>query len=297
MTLQDILKKSSEYLKQRNVEDPSREAGLLLSWVLGKSISFLYAHQDMVIDDEQAKQFFSAVERRGNHEPFAYITGECEFMSLTFGVNPHVLIPRADTEILAEAGLAALGKNPLLLQNQVMFKLPVKESYRALDVGTGSGCIAVSITKNVSNLKTDAVDISKDALKTAEQNAVRHQVDNRMNFIHADFLSGKTSFSEKYDLILSNPPYIPSKDIPGLMASVRDYEPHTALVGGDDGLVFYRALASKADELLSEKGIIAVECGFDQALQVQDLFLEKSMETLLLKDLSGINRVVVARKP
>ncbi len=295
MSLQDLLNQASTYLKERNVEDPSLEAGLLLSWVLGKDLGTLYMDSGLSPNQEQIQLFWAAVERRGHHEPFAYITGECEFLSLSFKVNPHVLIPRADTEILAEAALKAMGKGSPYFY-QPMFTLPEKDGYRVLDVGTGSGCLAISLAKNVSVCRVEALDISEQALATAKANGEFHHVSEQIRFIRGDFLGDLSALAPQYDLIVSNPPYIPAKDVEELMPSVRNYEPHTALAGGDDGLVFYRALAQKAPSLLAPHGIMIVECGYDQAYPVQALFLEKGMETLFLKDLSGINRVVASRR-
>ncbi len=294
MTLHELFIKASAFLKSNHVEDPSLEAGLLLSWVLCRELGFIYANPDFIPTPQQIESFRSAVDRRSRHEPFAYITGECEFLALSFKVNPHVLIPRPDTELLAESALKAMGK-PTPFFTQPMFELAEKNDYQVLDVGTGSGCLAVSLAKYAS-CWVDAVDISKDALETAKANAVAHHVSERVRFILADFLTETSGLTPPYDLIVSNPPYIPSGDINGLMASVKDFEPYGALAGGEDGLDFYRALAEKAQEFLAPQGIIAVECGFDQAIKIQALFAQKGMETLLLKDLSGINRVVVSRR-
>ena len=324
MTMQELLRQGADILKQNHIEDPSREAGLLLSRASGMDLSLLYAHLDRTPDARQIEAYFSAIERRANHEPYAYITGQCEFFSLTFEVNPHVLIPRADTELLAEAAIFALGAGGLHQSlnrnlNQNMFRLPDKKEYRVLDVGTGSGCLAVSVARYAPSSVVDAVDLSGDALDTARRNARRHHVRDRINFIRADFLKSdlpplqprlsdtpdsiapepfapEPRQARRYDLIISNPPYIPSGDIPSLMADVRDYEPHTALDGGRDGLAFYRAFAEKARDMLDPDGVLAVECGFDQALAIRELFEGRGMRTLILKDLSGFGRVVAARQ-
>lgn len=300
MTVQRILKDAGNYLKQRNIEDPSREAGLLLSWYLKKDLGYLYGHMDMDIEEDKVSGFMSLVERRGRHEPYGYITGQCEFMSLAFEVNPAVLIPRADTEILAEAALAALGKSDFNASASQIPILPEKESYRGLDIGTGSGCLAISIAKYMPSIMMDAVDISDEALYTARKNAIRHGVESRVNFIKEDILSdsfiARSMKNGKYDIIVSNPPYIPVDDIPDLMASVKDYEPYGALAGGKDGLMFYRAIAKHSGKLLADEGILAVECGFDQTEKISDIFAREKLTSVFLKDLSGINRVIVATK-
>ncbi|NLB79899.1 MAG: peptide chain release factor N(5)-glutamine methyltransferase [Clostridiaceae bacterium] len=295
MTLENLLKKASEHLSEKTIEDPSLEAGLLLSWFLKKDIGYIYANPDIVLDGEQKKLYLSLIERRGRHEPFAYITGECGFLDYIFYVNPHVLIPRDDTELLAQGALFALGQNPPYF-NQSMFRLKEKTAFRVLDVGTGSGCLAVSIAKSSPSVFVDAVDVSGEALNIARKNSKRYNVEDQISFMQADFLDKNLTLSGNYDLIISNPPYIPLKDISFLMNSVRDYEPHLALVAGEDGLIFYRELAKRASSLLSEFGIILVECGYDQGDKVSEMFSEISMKTLMLKDLSGINRVVVATR-
>lgn len=295
MTLGNLLKKASEYLSQRNVEDPSLEAGLLLSWLLKKDIAYIYANPQIVLDNEKEKEYLSIVERRGRHEPYAYITGECGFLDYTFYVDPHVLIPRGDTELLAQGALFALGQSPAFF-NQDTFRLKKRDSYKVLDIGTGSGCLAVSIAKSQTSVYVDAVDISAEALNIARENAKRYDVVNQISFVKADFLDKNFVFPGRYDLIVSNPPYIPLKEIPFLMESVRDYEPHLALAAGEDGLIFYRELATRASSLLSEFGIILVECGYDQGYEISKLFSDKDFNTLLLKDLSGINRVVAATR-
>jgi len=295
MTLGDLLKKASEYLSERNVEDPSLEAGLLLSWLLKKDIGYIYANPEIIPDNETEKEYFSIVERRGRHEPYAYITGECGFLNYTFYVDPNVLIPRGDTELLAQSALFALGQDPEFFA-QEMFRLNNKSTYRVLDIGTGSGCLAVSIAKGHASVIVDAVDISEGALNIALKNAKRYGVEDRITFINADFLDRNIVLSGCYDLIVSNPPYIPLKEIPYLMESVRNYEPVTALAAGDDGLIFYREIADRASSLLLKSGIVLVECGYNQGETVSEIFSNKDFTTLLLKDLSGINRVVAATK-
>jgi len=295
MTLGDLLKKASKYLAERNVEDPSLEAGLLLSWLIKKDISYIYANPEIILDDEKEKKYLSLVERRGRHEPFAYITGECGFLDYTFYVDPNVLIPRSDTELLAQSALFALGQNPEFF-DQEMFRLKNKSAYRVLDIGTGSGCLAVSIAKGHDSVLVDAMDISENALNIARKNAKRYGVENRITFIHADFLDKNTVLSGNYDLIVSNPPYIPLEEMPYLMESVRNYEPAVALAAGSDGLIFFREIAERASSLLSNPGIVLVECGYNQGQKVSEIFSDKGFSTLLLKDLSGINRVVAATK-
>lgn len=294
MTIGNLLKEAIKYLKENNVEDPSMEAGLLLSYAMDRDRSYIYAHSDEELDDRTVEKCRSYIERRGRHEPFAYITGECGFLDLTFFVDRHVLIPREETELLAQSALWALGKSPVYF-NQNMPRLPDKDVYRVLDLGTGSGCLAVSIAKYCDSAFVDALDISADAIDIARRNAARHNVENRMNFIVADFPDNFQN-TGKYDLVVSNPPYIPENEIELLSDSVKKYEPHIALAAGNDGLGFYRALAERALSLLYDHGLIIVECGFDQGRKVREIFSKRNMETVILKDLAGIERIVAAAR-
>ena len=174
MTLGKLLKKASEYLFERNVEDPSLEAGLLLSWLLKKDVGYIYANPEIVLDDEKEKEYLSIVERRGRHEPYAYITGECGFLDYTFYVDPNVLIPRGDTELLAQSALYALGQQPAFF-NQDMFRLNKKKQYKVLDIGTGSGCLAVSIAKGHASAFVDAGYLGK-CFRYCPKNAERYGV-------------------------------------------------------------------------------------------------------------------------
>lgn len=291
MTYGDHLKKTIQKLKKHNVEDPSFEAGLLLAWLINKDISYIYSHCEDSLSPEQEEAFNSIIERRCLHEPYAYITGQCGFMGLNFFINNHVLIPREDTEILVQGALHALGKNQAFF-TQPMFRLKKTDSYRILDVGTGSGCIAICLAKSVDSVIVDAIDISPEALKIAKKNASCNNVQDKINFINIDFLNSELKCPHHYDIIISNPPYIPSKDMDDLMDSVKNYEPHIALDGGKDGIVFYRALVGRAKNLLAVGGILIVECGFNQEQQVLDLFYQNNFKALILKDLSGISRVI-----
>ncbi|NMA66886.1 MAG: peptide chain release factor N(5)-glutamine methyltransferase [Clostridiaceae bacterium] len=297
MTIKELTYNASQYLKEKGIEDPSKEAGLLLSWLLKKDLSYIYSHSDTVLGETMAKEYCKLVKRRGDFEPFAYITGECEFMSLKFEVNKSVLIPRPETEVLAEAAIYALGGSlswSYLASSKNLYKLPQKSHYRGLDIGTGSGCLAISISKFVPNLSMTALDISEKALEIARQNAVKNNVSERIDFIRANFLSDELLTGEKFHIIVSNPPYIPDGDINSLSPCVRNYEPHTALKGSKDGLMFYKELAKKASLLLEPQGLLAVECGFDQSAQIQHIFSKYNLSSTILKDLSGINRVIIA---
>lgn len=295
MTVSRLLNEAVQRLKQAQIEDPALEAGLLLSWALGKPRAYIYAHPDTELHPGEARRIMELVERRSRGEPFQYITGECEFMSLTFKVNPGVLIPRSDTELLAEAALFSLGCHaPFVVP--ALFRVAGQGIRRVLDVGTGSGCLAVAIARYAQDVRVDALDISEEALETARKNAELNGVSGSIRFIRADFLTDTGFAEEPYDLIVSNPPYISREDKTGLMASVEKFEPELALFADDGGLRFYKRLAKMSPRLLAGQGVILVECGFNQSQSVSDIFRERGMETMVLKDLAGIGRVVAARR-
>ena len=264
-------------------DTPRLDAELLLAHLLKKDRSWLLIHANDLADEALCLSYERLIERRKKGEPVAYIVGEREFMGLPFSVAPGVLIPRPDTETLVEAVLAE--------------KLP--ESPQILDLCTGSGAIAVSLAHYLAKAQVLAVDISETCVKTAQENAERNSVANRVCVVCADIL--KEDFSLPclpVDVLVSNPPYIRTDDLSGLMADVRDYEPHPALDGGMDGLIFYRRLASLVPQLLKQGGLLAVEVGHDQAEDVAAI-LEESGECEKIRfacDLAGIKRVVIANR-
>lgn len=264
-------------LKENDIETPVKEAGVLLAFILNREVPYLYAHPEERLSPGQADRFIEAVRKRSQHMPFQYISNRQEFMSLDFYVDPGCLIPRPDTEILVEAALDWMNAHRLM-------------PMRLLDIGTGSGAIAVSCAHFYENAQVDALDFSKEALSIAERNARTHRVQERIRFIHANFLAWKAE--NPYTVVLSNPPYIPRDEIRDLMPGVRDYEPSMALDGGEDGLLFYRAIADRVAELLLPGGAVFTEVGIGQAEPVARLFREKGLKTCIYKDLAGIDRVV-----
>ena len=279
MTVKDVLAKAISVLKEKKVETPAKEAGVLLAYVLKKDASWLYAHPEFQLSAAETKKYDSIVSKRSKSMPFQYIVNNQEFMSLDFYVNPYCLIPRPETEILVEAALAWINESSC-------------ENIRVLDIGTGSGAICVSIAHYAAKTIIDALDVSEQALQIAETNAKRHNVEGRIRFINADFLQWKNE--EPYSVILSNPPYIPHNEISMLMSEVKDYEPLTALDGGSDGLLFYRYLASEVKRMMTPEGTIFVEVGIGQAECVVEMFTYQGLKTSVYKDFAGIDRVVQA---
>ena len=281
MKIAELLKQGAEILS-KNLENINAmfESELLLSFVLEKERIYLAVNRHENIDDETADLFFSYILRRAASEPISYITGEKEFMSLKFCVCPKVLIPRPDTETLCCHIIDEFSG----------------EGYNMLDLCTGSGAICVSLAKYIKNTFVDAVDISDICIKTAKKNAEENGVSNFVNVIKADILNGfKTS--KRYDCIVSNPPYIKSEDISYLMKDVREFEPVLALDGGDDGLKFYEKISEIAPPMLNQNGMLAFEVGHNQSETVKNIMMKNGFSDIkIIKDLSGVNRVVSGRR-
>lgn len=277
-----LLKRGIDKLKVRDVDNARRDAEIMLAHVLEIEPSYIPLYRDD-ITSEKVSLFDAMVERRLTREPVAYITGQQSFWSLDLTVAKGVLIPRPDTETLVELGLNALQG---------------VERPQILDIGTGTGCVLLSLLSELSTANGVGVDISNQAIDTATINAARAEVSDRTSFIQGDMFQPVLQHGwVPFDLIVSNPPYIPTHDIKGLMPDVRDHEPSLALDGGVDGLDFYRRLANDSAICMKEGATIAVEVGFDQAGAVVALFDDAGFKDILIKqDLNGIDRVVSAKK-
>lgn len=277
MNLFEAVQNAAGILKNKGIENPVWEAGLLMSYVLKKDISYVYTHHNCSLSPENYEKYKDLVCLRANGMPYQYITQNQEFMSLDFFVNSGCLIPRPETEILVEAALSViLDKNSCKI--------------RVLDIGTGSGAIAVSIAFYAVKTVVDAVDISLEAIETAKRNAKTHKVNNRVHFLQKDFFSWEPDLP--YDIVLSNPPYIPSSEISLLPVGITGYEPAAALDGGPDGLIFYREIAKKIEKLLKPGGSVFVETGAGQARFVSDIFKSCGLSASVYRDLAGTERVV-----
>ena len=282
-TIGRLLDWTRQHFSDRGIDDPRLCAELLLAKALGCEKILLYTRLDQTPTSEQRADFRTMVKAAAANKPIAYLIGHKEFYSLDFTVTPDVLIPRPETELLVELALKWCSENP-------------RERYDLLDIGTGSGCIAVTIAKRNPAVRALATDISEAALEVARQNADRHDVADRVAFACMDMLSVSADATDvgRFDLILSNPPYVPENDQATLPANVRDHEPAVALFGGNDGLHAYRRIASDACTRLSPGGSILLELGHDQADQVESLFAETAGLRVCgrHKDLAGIERVI-----
>ena len=279
MNIKEQLISAESMLTKQEIETPRLEAEILLAHTLKVGRLYLYVNSEQELTQEQIEIYNELINKRMNHEPTAYIIGHREFMDLDLIVNQDVLIPRPETEVLVETVIDQLND--------------ITNIVRLADIGTGSGAIALSLAKNLPGASVDAVDISEKALTIAKLNASKYNLIGRIAFHLGDLLSPLSD--KKFNAIVSNPPYIPSKVIDTLQAEVRDYEPKTALNGGIDGLDFYRRLIEEAPKLLTDDGFLAVEIGFDQAEAVKHLAKDYFQKVEVVKDLSQNDRVIIAR--
>ena len=278
MTIGEAVQKAKKCLEAHQVPDYGIDALLLLHFVCGISRADYYARPDEELPD--AERYLEAVSLRSQRIPLQQITGETYFCGLRFHVNRDVLCPRQETELLVEEALKR-----------------ITPGSRFLDLCTGSGCIAVSLVCLGENLSGCGCDLSADALATASSNAALNQVTDRLEFRQGDLFGALKDDGTEYDMIISNPPYIASEQIDGLMEEVRDYEPRMALDGGADGLSFYRRILEGAGDYLKDSGWLIVEIGYDQARAVRLMFEESLYESVrVVKDLAGQDRIVMGQR-
>jgi release factor glutamine methyltransferase len=281
-TVRELMKSAMEHLQRKGFEDARLNVELLLAHALDLQRIQLYLHFDRPLTSEELTNFRSLYERRLKREPVQYIIGSTNFMGLHFAVDSRVLIPRPETETLIEQTM-------LLCQ-----RYPSTKTIQVLEVGTGSGNIAVSIAKYIKHAHVTAIDISRDALDVAEMNARMHSVDSQILFSLTDiFDSTDELFQKRFDLLVSNPPYIPKDEWEQLQTEVRDFEPSMALTDGKNGLQFYYRLISLIPDILKSGGGIMLEVGFNQAQKVAREMKNAGIEQLqIANDLQGIPRVV-----
>ena len=266
-------------LKKAGIEAAQLEARELVCYAADKSREQMYRDMSLYVSAELEKRVDDLVRRRLAGEPVAYIIGEWEFYGLPLDINQEVLIPRTDTELLAERGIARARE--------------AGEGARVLDLCAGSGCVGLAVAANVPNCRVVLGELSEGALRTCKQNVRRNQLNARVTCLSVDALEPPSSALWDFDVIVYNPPYIPTADIDGLDASVKDYEPHMALDGGEDGLDFYRAIAAKWKSALRLGGALLFEVGIGQAPQVEDILAQNGYENIqTAQDTQGIWRVV-----
>ncbi len=275
MTYQEANQKGRALLEEKHIEDASVDAWLLLEFVTGMNRTRFFVENYKEMPEAEEKRYFALIKRRRERIPLQHLTGTQEFMGLDFRVNEHVLIPRQDTELLVLEAEKRLGI------------LKTKQA-QVLDMCTGSGCIAISLKKRNPEIVCCGADISEEALRTARENA--QVLDTEITFIQTDMFA---DIEGRFDMIVSNPPYIPTKVIEELEEEVRLHDPYTALDGKEDGLYFYRILAKEAPDHLKKGGWLYMEIGYDQSEAVEQLLSQNGFTNIRTeKDLAGLDRVV-----
>ena len=275
VSIKSALLKARETLEHAAVAEGRLTAEFLFAHVLGVERSFLFGHPEQTVDDETAKRFEEILQRRCGGEPTQYLTGVQEFYGLPFQVSPGALIPRPETELLVEEALAR-----------------ASDGDRIVDIGTGSGCIAVSVKANKPSAQVFACDISRDALEVARQNA--RVLSAEVSFAQVDLA---TAFrSAAFDLVVCNPPYVPLADLPGLQRELR-FEPAQALFGGEDGFDAYRRLARDVARIVRPGGWLLLELGYNGRSAVEEILGSEDWEEPIVRaDLAGIDRVLAVRR-
>ncbi len=285
MRLLEIIQRSSSFLEERGVELPRLQVEWILAHVLRVPRLQLYLQFERDIADPELGAIREAVRRRGRREPLQHVLGTAVFCGLEFGVGPEALVPRPETEMLAERAWQWLGNLP-------RSEIPP----RVLDWGTGTGCLAVTLAVRVPRAVVVAIDVSAAAAALARRNAARHGVEARVRVVEGSGCEALAE-GEKFDLVVSNPPYIPSGEIAGLEPEVREHDPHLALDGGPDGLDLYRRLASELGPRLLPGGVVVLEFGDGQAAAVSGLLGQEGwIVGELHRDYSGRERFLLARR-
>lgn len=280
-TIAELILDASGTLREAGVAEPRLDAGVLLAHVVQRDRTFIITHSDDPVQDDVIAEFQEVIARRASGEPVQYITGHQEFFGLDFEVSNAVLIPRPETELLVETAIELLSSD---------------EQPFICDVGTGSGCIAISVLHQVPAARSLAIDVSERALQVAKRNAQKHGVTDRIMFLLSDCFAALAE-SHSLDMVVSNPPYVGCDALGGLQREVREFEPRVALTPGGDGLSIIERLIEEAPLVLKRRGYLLLEIGFDQRDKVLKLVDPERWNVIdVHKDLQGIPRTVVLQK-
>jgi release factor glutamine methyltransferase len=286
VTVLESIQRSTEFLAKKGVDSPRLQAELLLAHLLQLPRMKLYLNFEQALTPPQVESFRAMVVRRGQREPLQHILGTTCFCGLEIAVNRYVLIPRPETELLAERGWTFLSHHSTLNPQPLT----------ALDFGTGSGCLAIALAHRCSAAQVTAIDVSPEALALARENAARHNLADRIQFPQGDGFAAVPG-GMQFELVISNPPYIPSADLATLQPEVRDHDPRAALDGGPDGMAYYRRLAAEAAPFLKPAGRLMLEIGDGQAARVCEILQEQNwIVEAVQADYNHTPRIVSARR-
>ncbi len=281
-TIRKLLDWITNYFTEKSIDSPRLCAEILLSHVLGLERIQLYLNIDRQVKQEELTRLRELVKRAAAEEPVQYITGRCEFYSMTFKVTPATLIPRPETELLVE--------------KCINFLRTRQGEKQVLDLGTGTGCIAAAIAKNHPKARITAVDISEDAVKAARENIEKHGLSKQIDVLRGDFFKALNGADRRFDVIVSNPPYVTESEYDALENNIKKYEPIQALAAGPRGTACFEAIASDIEKYIKPDGAVFLEIGRNQGNFVKELLNRTGIfaEIILNKDLSGCTRVVSA---
>ena len=278
-TIEELINTGTYTLKENGIDTARLDSELLLGSIIEKNRVYLITHKEEGVSKENARKYFDLINKRKNKMPVKYILKQCEFMGINFYIEEGVLIPRGDTEILVEEVLKNIEKD---------------EEKRICDLCCGSGAIGISLAHLRQNIKVDLIDYYPAPEKVTLFNIKKNNLENRASFIKSDLLEKPIEDGKKYDILVSNPPYIEAKEIENLMDDVKKYEPHTALDGGKDGLDFYKKIINQSKMVLSVDGILAFEIGYNQGEEVKSLMEQHGFKNVnIIKDFARLDRVVI----
>ncbi|PRR83163.1 peptide chain release factor N(5)-glutamine methyltransferase [Clostridium vincentii] len=281
MTIVELINIGAKTLNEVKIDSARLDAQLLLGKVLDKNKIYIITNKEEKVSNKNKKQYLALIKKRKAKMPIKYILGEGDFMGLDFFLEEGVLIPRSDTEVLVE---------------QVLKMIPENEDLEVCDLCCGSGAIGIALAHYKKNIRVECIDFYAVPEKVTKKNTARNHVEDRVNYIKSDLLEVPINEEKKYNVIVSNPPYIREEEIDSLMQDVKNYEPRSALSGGEDGLLFYRKIVDQSKKVLIKEGILSFEIGYDQGETVKNLMEDNGyQEVKVIKDLSGLDRVVYGK--
>ena len=282
ITVLESINLSSQYLSQKGIESPRTNAELLLADILHCKRLDLYLSFERPLSEDEVKKFRDYIKRRGHFEPLQYIVGKVEFCGLEFKVNPSVLIPRPETELMVESILNQFSKEQKLI---------------ILDVGSGSGNIAIALAANLPQSKIISTDISEEALQVGKENSEKHLVFDRIKFVKHDILKNDLNNFPMFDIVVSNPPYVSKESYLTLQNEIKNFEPAVAVTDNKDGFTFYREISSKVSVKLKENGKLFFEVAQGQSEEVIEIMTNNKFRNIgVIKDYQNIDRVIFGEK-
>lgn len=281
MNIGSLLNLATKMLKSKKIDTARLDSQLILGKVLNKDKIYLMINSNKEVEKEKEEEFLNLINKRMENMPVRYILGEVDFMGLDFYIEEGVLIPRSDTEVLVEEVLK------IIVEDEKLY---------VCDLCSGSGAIGISLAYYRKNIIVDLIDFYEKPEEISKKNIIKNNLENQVNFIKSDLLKEPIKNLKQYDIIVSNPPYIKEDVIETLMDDVKNYEPRSALSGGDSGLIFYERIVEESKKVLKENGILAFEIGYDQGDSVSNIMKNNGyIDIKVVKDLAGLDRVVIGR--